>query len=121
MNFGLDRVSCDGFDDCHDKVIVVGVDFIGKRPICGLLSTMGGVLLGATDKDSDSGSSISSSMVTERNSRSWGVMNLQPRPYPTMQLSILFQRFRCVWAGTSSKVLDLVTCPMFCGWSLNSP
>ena len=70
MIFGQDHVSCAVFSDCHDEIVVVGVDFIGKRPIYSLLSTMGGVLLGATDKDSDSGSSISSSMVAERISRS---------------------------------------------------
>jgi hypothetical protein len=36
------------------------------------LSARGGVLLGATDEDNNSGSSISSSMVVERNSRSRG-------------------------------------------------
>jgi hypothetical protein len=35
MIFGRDRVSCDDFDDC-DKIAVVGVDFIGRWPICGL-------------------------------------------------------------------------------------
>jgi len=31
-----DRVSCDDFDDCHDKIMVAGIDFIDKRTICGL-------------------------------------------------------------------------------------
>jgi hypothetical protein len=47
MIFGRDRVSCDDFSDCHDEIAVASVDFIGRRPICGLLCAMGGVLLGA--------------------------------------------------------------------------
>ena len=34
MIFGRDLVSCDDFDDCHDKIVVVGIDFIGRRSIC---------------------------------------------------------------------------------------
>jgi len=77
MIFSRDRVSCDDFGDCHDETTVAGVDFIGRRPIYGLLSTRGWVLLGAPTRtttspyeDSNSGSSISSLMVAERNSRS---------------------------------------------------
>jgi hypothetical protein len=36
MIFGRRRISCDDFGDYHDKVIVAGVDFIGKRSIYGL-------------------------------------------------------------------------------------
>ena len=36
MIFCWDRVSCDDFGDCHDEIVVAGVDFIGRRPICGL-------------------------------------------------------------------------------------
>ena len=32
MIFYRDRVSCNGFGDCHDEIIVVGVDFIDRRP-----------------------------------------------------------------------------------------
>jgi hypothetical protein len=70
MIFGRDRVSCDDFGDCHDEFAVAGVDFIGTWSICGIYLQGEGVLLGATDEDSNSGSSISSSMVVERNSRS---------------------------------------------------
>jgi hypothetical protein len=37
--------------------------------------------------------------------------------YLTIQLSIFFQRFRHVLAG--SEALDLVACPTFWGWSLD--
>ena len=36
MISGRERLSCNDFGDCHDKIIVAGVDFIGRRPICGL-------------------------------------------------------------------------------------
>jgi hypothetical protein len=36
MIFCRDRVSYDDFGDCHDEIIVAGVDFIGRRPIYGL-------------------------------------------------------------------------------------
>jgi hypothetical protein len=29
MIFGWDYVSCDDFGNCHDKIIIAGVDFIG--------------------------------------------------------------------------------------------
>jgi hypothetical protein len=38
MISGRDRVSYDDFGDCHDEIAVASVDFIGKRPICGLYS-----------------------------------------------------------------------------------
>jgi hypothetical protein len=36
MIFCRDRVSYDDFGDCHDEIIVAGVDFIGKWSIYGL-------------------------------------------------------------------------------------
>jgi hypothetical protein len=36
MIFCRDRDSGDGFDVCHDEIVIVGVDFIGRRSICGL-------------------------------------------------------------------------------------
>jgi hypothetical protein len=30
MIFGWGRVSYDDFSDCHDKIAIVGVDFIGR-------------------------------------------------------------------------------------------
>jgi hypothetical protein len=59
------------------------------------LSARGGVLLGASNEDSYSESSISSSMVMEIN-QGLEVMTLHPMWYPTMQLLIFFQRFRYV-------------------------
>jgi hypothetical protein len=69
MIFGGDRISCDDFGDRHDEITVAGGDFIGRRPICGLYLQGEGVLLGASNEDSYSGSSISSLMVVERKSR----------------------------------------------------
>jgi hypothetical protein len=66
MIFGQDHVSCDDFDDCHDVIAVAGVDFIGRRLSCGHYLQGEGVLLGAPRYF---GSSISSSLVTER--KSW--------------------------------------------------
>lgn len=59
MIFCRDFVSCNHFDDYHDDIIVTGIDFIGRWLICGLY------LQGER-------SSISSSMVAERKSRSCG-------------------------------------------------
>jgi hypothetical protein len=63
-------VSCDDFGDCHDKIIVAHVDFIVRRPICGLYLQEEGCFW--TYEESDSGSSISSLMVAERKLRSRG-------------------------------------------------
>ena len=95
MIFGRYRISCDDFGDCHDEIAVARVDFIGRQPICGLLSATEGVLQGASNGDSYFGSSISSSMVAKRESR-LEVMCLHPILYPTMQLSIFFHRYKCV-------------------------
>jgi hypothetical protein len=63
MILDRDHVSCDDFVDCHAEIIVADIDFIGTRPIiCGLY----------LQEDSDSKSSILSSIVVERNSRSQG-------------------------------------------------
>ena len=69
MIFGRDHVFCDDFGD-FDEIVVAGVDFIGRRPICGLYLQGEGCFW--TYEDNDSGSSISSSMVTERKIRSRG-------------------------------------------------
>jgi hypothetical protein len=95
MNFIIDRVFCDDFDDCHDKIIVTGVDFIGRRPICGLLSAGRGVFLGAPTRTATPGHR-SHRRRSQRGIQGLEVMNLQPMPYLTMQLSIFFQRFTCV-------------------------
>jgi hypothetical protein len=36
MIFGRDRVFYDDFGDCHDEIVVAGVNFIDRQPICGL-------------------------------------------------------------------------------------
>jgi hypothetical protein len=46
------------------------------------------------------------------------VMNLHPMSYPSMQLLIFFSDLDVFLTG--SKALDLVACPMFRGWSLDS-
>jgi hypothetical protein len=62
MIFGLDRMSYDDFSDCHDEIVVAGVDFIGKRPIYGIY-LQGEGASSSPYEDIDFGSSISSSMV----------------------------------------------------------
>ena len=42
MISGRDRIFYDEFSDCHDKIVVVGVDFIGRRTICGFICKGGG-------------------------------------------------------------------------------
>jgi len=41
-----DRDSCDDFGDWHDEIAVVGIDFIGRRPIGDLLSVFLGLVIG---------------------------------------------------------------------------
>jgi hypothetical protein len=36
MIFNWDHVFYDDFGDCHDKIAIAGIDFIGRRPVCGL-------------------------------------------------------------------------------------
>jgi hypothetical protein len=61
-------VSCDDFSDCHDEIAVADIDFIDRRPICGLYLQASG----SPYEDDDTRSSIASSMVAERKSRSGG-------------------------------------------------
>ena len=89
MIFYQDCVSYDDFDDCHDMIAIAGVDFIARRPSC---DHQRGVLLGAPNEDNYLGSSISSSLVAERN-KGLKVMNLTHMLLPTMQLPIFFYRF----------------------------
>jgi hypothetical protein len=35
MIFGRDRVTYDDFGDCHDEIVVAGVNFIVRRSVCG--------------------------------------------------------------------------------------
>jgi hypothetical protein len=58
MISGWTSVSCDDFGDCQDKIIVAGIDFIGRQPFVAFICK-GRVLLVAPYEDSDSGSSIS--------------------------------------------------------------
>ena len=39
--------------------------------------------------------------------------NLHPLMYPTMQLSMFFRRFMCVFFWTDFGMSDLLVCPMF--------
>jgi len=59
MIFGWDRVSSDDFN-CYDKIVIADVNFIGRRPICGLYIYMGREASGSLYEDNDSESSISS-------------------------------------------------------------
>jgi hypothetical protein len=36
MIFTWDGVSSDDFGDCHDKIVVASINFIGRQPIFGL-------------------------------------------------------------------------------------
>jgi hypothetical protein len=35
MIFGFDLVICDDFGDCHDMVVIAGIDMNDSQPICG--------------------------------------------------------------------------------------
>ena len=61
-------VFCNDFGDCHDKIVVTSIDFIGRRPICGLYLQGEGSFWTPYEYNV-SGSLISSSMVAERKSR----------------------------------------------------
>jgi hypothetical protein len=77
-----------------------------------LLSIRGGVLLGAPYEDNDSGSSISSLMVVERDLSSRGD---EFAAYVVPDGATTDDAF---W--TDFEALDLAACPMFWGWSLDS-
>ena len=51
MILDRDLIFCDDFNDCHDEIAVAGVDFIGRRLICGHYLQWEGVLLGTTNED----------------------------------------------------------------------
>ena len=95
MIFSRDRVSCDDFGDCHDEIAIAGVDFIGRRPICGLCLQGEGCFWALPTRTATSG---------HRSHRRWSwrgnqgleMMNLHHRLYLAMQLSKFFYRFRCV-------------------------
>jgi hypothetical protein len=46
MILDRDLASYDDFNDSHDEIVVAGVDFIGRRLICGHYLQGEGVLLG---------------------------------------------------------------------------
>ncbi|KAG2590632.1 hypothetical protein PVAP13_5NG419900 [Panicum virgatum] len=56
------------FSNCYNKIVVTSIDFIGRRPICGLYLQGEGSFWNPYEYNV-SGSLISSSMVTERKSR----------------------------------------------------
>jgi hypothetical protein len=65
-------VSYDGFGDCHDENAVASVDFISRQPIFMAFICKGRSASVSPYEDSNSRSSISLSMVSERKSRSRG-------------------------------------------------
>ena len=71
MILDRDLIFYDDFNDCHDEIVVAGVDFIGRRLICGLYLQGRGASR-SPNEDSYSESSISSSMVVERKPRFQG-------------------------------------------------
>ena len=68
MIFGRVCVICDDFGDYYDKIIVTKHRFHREAANLWPLSARGGVLLGASYEDNDSGSTISSLVVAERKS-----------------------------------------------------
>jgi len=86
--------SYDNFGDCHDEIAIAGVDFIGRRPICYLYLQEEGCFWEPPTRIATPG---------HRSHRRWlrrgfqglKVMIMQPLSYPTMQLPIFFQQFRC--------------------------
>jgi hypothetical protein len=61
-------VSCNDFIDCHDKIFVADVDFIGSSQSVAFICKERGASR-SPDENGDSRSLISSSMVMERKSR----------------------------------------------------
>jgi len=51
MILDRDRVSCDDFSDCHNKISVAGIDLIGRQLILWLYLQGEGVLLVASNED----------------------------------------------------------------------
>ena len=76
MIFGRNLVTCDDFGVYCDEVTIAGVNFIGRKPICGHY-LQGGVLLGTSHEDSNFRSSISSSIVTKTKSSIHGELRVK--------------------------------------------
>ena len=95
MIFGWDSVSCDDFSDCHDEIAVAGVDFIGRRPICGLYLQGNGTFWEPPTRTATLGD-WSHQRWSRREIQGLKEMNLHLMSYPTIQLPIFFQWFRCV-------------------------
>jgi len=89
MIFGWDRDFYDDFNDCHDEIIVAGINFIGRRPIDGFYMQGEGCLWALPTRTTTRG---------HRSHRRWlwrdqglEVMNQQTMLYPTLQRLIFFQ------------------------------
>jgi len=95
MILDRDLVSSDDFNDCHDEIVVAGVDFIGRQLICGHYLQWEGVHLGTTNEDNYSGHR-SHRRWSQRENQGLEVTNLHPMFYWMKQLSIFFHRLRCV-------------------------
>jgi hypothetical protein len=74
MIFGRDLVFCADFGDFNDDVVIVGVNFIGRRLICGHYRK---------------GEECLWTLPTR-------IVILRPILRPTMQLPIFFHQLRCV-------------------------
>ena len=71
MIFGPDRIFCDDFGDFHDKIAVAASISSASGQFMAFICKERGAS-GSPYEDNDFGSSISSSIVAERNSRSRG-------------------------------------------------
>ena len=95
MTSGRVCVFSNCFGNCHNKMVVTSIDFIGKRPICGLYLQGEGSFWEPPMETTTTG---------HRSHRRWSwrgnqdlkVINLHPMLYLMMQPPIFFQHFRCV-------------------------
>ena len=95
MIFGRDLVTCDGFGNCHDEIIVASCDLIGRWPIYGHYLQGEGCFCALAMRTITSGHR-SHHRWSRRENQVLDIMNLHPILCRTMQLSIFFHQFRCI-------------------------
>ena len=86
---------CNDLGDCHDKIVVTSIDFIGRRPICGLY-LQGEGSFWEPPTETATPSHRSHRRWSWRGNQDLKVINLHPMLYLMMQQPIFFQHFRCV-------------------------
>ena len=106
MISGQDLVTCDDFGDCDDEITIIGVDFVGRRPICGRYLQGEGCSWALPTRTVTPGHR-SHRRWSRRENQGLEVMNMHPMLYQTMQLTIFFIDLDVFW--TRSETLDLAS------------